>query len=284
MLRHTFCHAPGVGLNYERRLWERGICCWSDWGGAALKGRRAEAIRGVVECSRVALEAGDVRFFAERLPAREQWRLYNRFRDRCAYLDIETTGLGGSDDHVTTAVLYDGRAIRCYVWGENLSDLELDVAAYDLLITYNGKSFDLPFLRRTLNLRLDQGHIDLMHPLRSLGMRGGLKGVERALGLTRAGMEDLDGYLAVLLWRRYERTREPAVLETLLAYNAQDVLSLEFLMTWTFNHKLRETPFAQELCLPVRPLAANPFQADAQVVRDVRRGSWAELSQALGRD
>lgn len=284
MLQRTFCHVPGVGLGYERKLWERGVRCWGDCVSAELKGRRADSIRHVVERSRRALGTGDARFFFAMLLPREHWRLFSSFRSRCAYLDVETTGLGGPDDHITTVVLYDGRNVRHYVWGQNLAQLEFDIAAYDLLITYNGKSFDLPFLRRTLNLRLDHAHIDLMHPLRSLDMRGGLKGVERSLGLTRPGMEHLDGYMAVLLWRRYEQTREPRVLETLLAYNAQDVLSLEFLATWTFNHKLNDTPFAHELCLPVRPLAENPFHPDAQVVRDVCYGSQAELSLALGRD
>jgi hypothetical protein len=284
MLPRTFCHIPGVGLGYERRLWERGVRCWQDCASAPLTGKRADTIRRFADQSRRALDAGDARFFAAALPPREHWRLFTSFQAKAAYLDIETTGLGGPEDHVTTVVLYDGQRLRHYVCGQNLEQFEHDVAAYDLLITYNGKSFDVPFLRRTLGLRLDHAHIDLMHALRALGIRGGLKAAEQRLGLTRPGMEHLDGYTAVLLWRLYEHTADNRVLQTLLAYNAQDVISLEFLMAWAFNQKLYSTPFAHELCLPIPPLADNPFEPDPQVVRDVCHWSPADLSLALGRD
>lgn len=39
-------------------------------------------------------------FFAETMPASEHWRLYPEFRDSVAYVDIETTGVGGPGDHI----------------------------------------------------------------------------------------------------------------------------------------------------------------------------------------
>jgi hypothetical protein len=271
MLRRTFCHIPRIGLGRERILWETGVRCWDDLESAPLPGRRGELLRDGVRLSRDSFSRGDARYFGRLLPAPEQWRLFANYRHTAAYLDIETTGLGLPDDHVTTIALYDGQAVRHYVCGRDLEKFEFDVARYDLLITYNGKSFDLPFLWRTLRLDLDQAHIDLRFILAKLGYRGGLKGIERQLGYTRPDMQDIDGYLAVLLWQEYLRTREPEVLETLLAYNVQDVLNLEPLMVFAFNRKLEATPFRDELRLPESPVAANPFRAHREVVDRIRR-------------
>ena len=188
-----------------------------------------------------------------------------------AYLDIETTGLGGPGDVVTTIALYDGRNVRHYVRGENLERFADDARAYDLLVTYNGKSFDVPFLARFLGVQLEQAHIDLMHVLRRLGYRGGLKAVERQLGYERPDMADIDGYFAVVLWHAYQRTGDRRALETLLAYNVQDVLNLEPLMVFAFNRSLEATPFADELRLPAPTPKANPFHVHRDVVDRLQR-------------
>jgi uncharacterized protein YprB with RNaseH-like and TPR domain len=275
VLTRTFCHVPGIGPGFEQRLWSQGIHTWEDALRAELPGARGSALRETIGESVERLERGDVRHFGGCLAAREQWRLFAQFRGRAAYLDIETTGLGAPDDVITTIALYDGTRVRHYVRGQNLDEFADDVAAIELLITYNGRSFDLPFLRRALGLRLDQAHIDLMHLLRGLGYRGGLKSIERQLGLERTDMADIDGFFAVVLWHEYRRTREPRVLETLLAYNVQDVINLEPLMVFAFNRKLGETPFEPALRLPTPRVAPNPFRAHRDVVERLRSSaSW----------
>src|SRR5947199_8147 len=84
----------------------------------------------------------------------------------------------------------------------------------------------------------NQAHIDLRYPLRSLGYTGGLKGCERQLGVARPGLEDVDGYLAVLLWDEYRRRKNERALETLLAYNAHDTVNLAALMVHAYNGKV----------------------------------------------
>jgi uncharacterized protein YprB with RNaseH-like and TPR domain len=269
MLRHTFCHLPGVGETTERRLWARGLTTWD----AALAGSGHRLPIDHLRASAEHYQRGNPAWFAGLLPAAQAWRLFADFRDRCAYLDIETTGMGPTA-HVTTIALYDGRAVRTYVHGRNLTDFVGDVADYRLLVTYNGKSFDLPFLRRALGCRLDQAHIDLRHVLASLGYRGGLKGCERQLGIERPGMEDLDGFAAVLLWYDYRRRQDARALATLQAYNVQDVLNLELLMVEAHNRKLAAlaaAPFAAGYRLPAPVLAANPFRPDPEVVCRVVR-------------
>lgn len=270
MLKHTFCHLPGIGPVREQRLWSEGLLSWDHVGSTPHRISRDSHLRNLIESSMEALAARDVRFFHDVLPPREHWRLFSTFRANVAYIDIETTGLGSFDDHVTSIALYDGRQVRTYVHGRNLERFEIDIADYDLLVTFNGKSFDLPMLRRMLGLRLDQAHIDLMHVLRSLGQRGGLKAIERRLGLHRRDMEDVDGYFAVLLWREYRRSGDESALETLLAYNVQDVLTLEPLMIHAFNSKLWATPFSR-LAMPSSPLRNNPFRAHRDVIDGIRR-------------
>jgi uncharacterized protein YprB with RNaseH-like and TPR domain len=267
MLRHTFCHLPGVGESVERRLWARGLTTWD--AALAAPGHRLPADE--LRASADHYQRGNPAWFAALLPAAQLWRLFADFRDACAYLDIETTGMGPAAS-VTTIALYDGRAVRTYVRGRNLDDFPRDVANYRLLVTYNGKSFDLPFLERDMGCRLAQAHIDLRYVLAALGYRGGLKGCERQLGVGRPGMEDLDGFAAVLLWQEHRRRGDAAALETLLAYNVQDVLNLEPLMVEAHNRRLaglREAPFAAGYRLPPPQPPANPFRPDPEAVRRV---------------
>ncbi len=278
MLRHTFCHIPGVGEKTERRLWDAGLTSWEAVLEREPGPRHPAARRLPVEHLRDSLNrhaAGDPAWFAQRLPPAQCWRLFRDFRESCAYLDIETTGMAPSD-HVTTVALYDGRTVRHYIHGQNLNDFARDVAAYRLLVTFNGKCFDLPFLERAMGVRLGQAHIDLRHLLRSLGYRGGLKNCERQLGLGRPGMENMDGWVAVLLWREYRKRNDARALESLLAYNVQDTLNLETLMVEAYNRKLAEldgVPFAAGYRLPAPAVARNPFAADPEAVQRVLRAN-----------
>ena len=268
MLRHTFCHLPGVGEATERRLWAAGLTSWDH----LLAAGRGDA--ALLRESARRHDAGDPAWFGQMLRANQAWRLFPDFRGGCAYLDIETTGLLGRG-HVTTVALYDGRTVRTYVRGANLDDFAADVSAYPVLVTYNGRAFDVPFLERDLGCRLPQAHIDLRHVLHSLGFKGGLKGCERQLGVRRPeGMAEVDGYAAVLLWHRHRQTGDPRALETLLAYNVQDAVNLERLLALACNHRLAalaDVPFAAGFRVPVPEPPPNPFRADVDTVARVLR-------------
>ncbi len=273
VLRNTFCHVAGVGSGTERKLWQAGVRAWDDVAGAAslpLPLPRADALRLTVAESAVQLAAQDVGWFAARLRANEQWRLFPHFADSTAYLDIETTGLGGGTDHITTIVLYDGKTIRHYVHGRNLEQFGPDVRQYRLLVTYNGRCFDVPFIRQTMSLPMEQANIDLRFVMNSMGIRGGLKGVERQFGLDRGRLADLDGYFAVLLWQEYLRGDRGA-LETLLAYNALDVVNLATLMPLAYNRKVDETPFSATHRLAVPEPPPVPFEVDHGTIHRIRR-------------
>ena len=275
MLRHTFCHLPGVAVTTEQRLWLAGLTTWdhvlAGEVGRKTPGRRLPADELRESVRRHGL--GDAAWFDARLPSAQSWRLFADFRDHCAYLDIETTGMD-AHDVVTTIALYDGRTVRTYVRGRNLDEFAKDVRAYRLLVTYNGKSFDLPFLRRCLGCSLDHAHIDLRHTLAALGVRGGLKECERKLGVTRPGLEEVNGYTAVLLWHDFQRRKDQRTLDTLLAYNVQDTVNLEALMVYAHNTNLGQlaAPFATEHRLPPPESTLNPFSPDASSLQRVLRG------------
>ena len=89
--------------------------------------------------------------FYENLPAREHWRLSGVPR-RYGIFDRDY-GIGRPEDYISTIVLYDGQQLRHYVHGINMDHLAEDVARYDI-VSYNGKSFDAPFIRRCLQASL----------------------------------------------------------------------------------------------------------------------------------
>lgn len=274
MLKHTFVHIPGIGLQTEKRLWRTGIRTWEEWSPSAVEGRvgrNRSSVEEYIQASRDSLRQKNPRFFGDRLPANLQWRLFPDFRGETAYLDIETTGLSDWENAITTIALYDGKRVFYYINGENLHRFPDDILRYAVLVTYNGKTFDIPFIERYFGIRLECAHIDLRYVLHSLGLKGGLKGCERALGIRRGDLEGVDGYFAVLLWQEYIQRKNFKALETLLAYNIADVLSLERLMITAYNLKIKDTPFFRGLCMETPPMPENPFSADRNTLFKIRR-------------
>ncbi|EPR42657.1 exonuclease-like protein [Desulfovibrio sp. X2] len=272
MLTRTFCHLPGVGVRTEEKLWAAGVRGWDDFALAAplLSAHRHAQAAALLDESRERLEAGDAEFFAARLPAQEHWRLWPHFRDATAYVDIETTGLGRGNDHITSIALFDGRSLRTYVHGRNLESFQDDILDYKLLVTYNGRSFDAPFIEREMRIVLPKAHVDLRFVLKRVGLTGGLKRCEKALGLDRAELDGVDGYFAVLLWKRFLDTGDEKALQTLLAYNAEDVLNLGTLLRYASERLLAATPFASDVSLPCCAPVDNPHQADEALVRRLK--------------
>jgi hypothetical protein len=272
MIRHTFIHIPGIGPKTEQGLWAAGVEDWDAFDNGTvvwLSTARRQAIADALVASRERLQRRDPAYFAHRLPAAQQWRLYAEFRHRTAYLDIETTGLE-ADCEISTIAVYDGEKMATYVNGQNLDAFIDDIRRYKLLVTYNGKCFDVPVIERHFGQRLDLAHIDLRYVLAALGYTGGLKRCEDRLGMDRGGLADIDGLFAEVLWKAYRRNRDDRALETLLAYNLQDAINLEALMVAAYNLKLRQTPFDDRFQLPVPNAPANPIPAHRSTIERYR--------------
>ncbi len=272
MLQHTFCHIDGIGRKTEQHLWASGIHTWQQWQDpppVPLKHTgRLETIR-LLEQSLDALTTNP-HFFTEKLASCEHWRIFPHYREQTAFLDIETTGLGSSAE-ITTIALYDGKNITTYVNGQNLQYFEEDIFNYKVLVTYNGKSFDVPFIENYFRIRLDHAHIDLRHVLSKLGFKGGLKGCEKAIGIKRHELDGVDGYFAVLLWHEYEHYADKKALETLLAYNIADTVNLETLLIYAYNRQIGSTPFKEELLIENPEQPTCPYQADVSTVLRIQQ-------------
>ena len=240
MLPHTFIHLSGVGPVTERVLWDEGVTTWEEFLSCTNLPPRVEVRRSelcpILEGSRSRLAASNASFFQAALPAGERWRLYGDFRDRAAFLDIETTGLSPDSSHITMVGIYDVDGYSVFVKDENLEDLREAVEKYDLVVTYNGAAFDIPYIEHEFGRIFRQtAHIDLRFPLSRLGYRGGLKSIERRLGLARpSALSGLDGYDAVLLWRMW-RQGDKGARDTLVSYNAEDVVSLPRLAEFAYD-------------------------------------------------
>ena len=272
MLEHTFCHIPGLGPKTERLLWQSGISSWGAWrhpSPVPLKTSCPAEIPRILADSRLAL-ASDPAFFTDRLATAEHWRIFPHFREKTAFIDIETTGLS-EDAEITTIAVYDGREIHVFINGRNLEQFPDFIEPFQVLVTYNGKSFDIPFLERFFRIRLRQAQIDLRYVLARLGFKGGLKGCERQLGIGRGSLDGVDGYFAVLLWREYTQYHDKQALATLLAYNIEDTVNLERLAVEAYNRNVAGMPFAADLALarPVPP--ALPYLPDPGCIARIKR-------------
>ncbi len=252
MLKHTFVHIPGVGRVTEHKLWENGIRNWEECLVALdtlrkplFTARALQAVESHIENSQRSLSLGEATFFEEWLPAGEKWRMYPDFASKAVFLDIETTGLSSWWNDITVIGIYDSQGPRVFLKGEDLEDFPEVIKNYSLLITYNGKQFDVPFLKAKFpGIRLPDTHLDLRFMLRRFGLSGGLKNVEKQLGIEREGpLQEIDGYMAVRLWKEYLRGNA-AALETLVRYNLEDVVGLKAVVEKAYNMAINGLPIS----------------------------------------
>ena len=270
MLTYTFCHLPGVGPATEKSWWKQGIASWDDFLSCKpgnMSAKRHLFLSHELEEAFDRHQSGQADYFAARLPKSEMWRLFKSFADNLAYVDIETTGGLNGLDHITSIAAYDRTQVHTFVHGCNLEQTADLLHQTQLLVTYNGACFDLPYLRRELNIPLPPAHIDLRFLLAQLGFRGGLKGCERQLGIHREELDGFDGYLAVLLWRDYQIYKDQRYLNTLLRYNCADVIHLDRLMIEAWNRKLAQLPLpvAHLNLLPPAPFP-NPYPLHPEIL------------------
>lgn len=254
MLTSTFCCFRGLGTAAEGMLWRRGCLTWhmfTHLQRPLLSAPKTGSIRNQIVEAEAALAAGLIDYFLNRLPPAHRVRVLPHVSQAIAYIDIETTGLDETDT-VTTVALTDGLSVKTFVAGKNMHELLHELARAQLLVTFNGIRFDLPFLRRRFNIDLKTPHLDLMPALRALGFRGGLKQIEKQVGIRRDGSEDGDGKQAIELWKQYA-AGDQAALTNLLRYNARDALSLVTLAAMAYNHSMAHCPITTRREPPTQP-------------------------------
>ncbi len=141
-----------------------------------------------------------------------------------AYLDIETSLRG----EITIVGIYRPRRKLIQLVHPEISRRALLKALDGVteLVTYWGHRFDLPVINQCLGIDLREifrSH-DLADDCHMIGLYGGLKAVEKKLGIRRE-TEGLDGNDAMRLWEMWLDGNRKA-LDLLLRYNRDDVVNL----------------------------------------------------------
>lgn len=229
-----------MGSKIERQLWMQGCRSWHDFLAnprefSCGSADRDSVLRELSLCVE-ALAARDHAFFRSRLGLAEAWRAFPAFRDTCVYFDIETDG-GRGGNAITTVGMFDGVEYRCLIKGKDLQKLPSVLEGYGMIVTFFGSGFDIPMVQKKFKtMPVDQIHLDLCPTLRRLGLRGGLKAIEKSLGISRGEDTDgLGGMDAIRLWNRYKLLGDEEALETLIAYNREDVVNLEHLAVYAYD-------------------------------------------------
>lgn len=165
---------------------------------------------------------------------------------RTCYVDTETTGLAGGAGTVAFLIglgyfREDAFVLeQCFMRdyddeGAMLEYLADKFTEFDCVVSYNGKSFDLPLLRaRFVQHRLpapfrDTVHYDLVHAVRRVWKKRlsdcSLNNIERlVLDFHREG--DVPGFLIPGIWLDYLVYRDARPLQGVFYHHAMDIVSL----------------------------------------------------------
>ena len=165
---------------------------------------------------------------------------------RRVYIDTETTGLSGGSGTLAFLIgiaVVENDAIeltqflmtRFAAEAASLSAFAETLSPDDQLVTYNGKSYDLPLLITRFRMQAMQHpfdglpHLDLLHPVRRLFSRRWtdcrlISLEQNLLGFSR--VDDLPGSEAPAAWFSYIRSGQGAQLIKVVEHNQQDIVSL----------------------------------------------------------
>ena len=142
-----------------------------------------------------------------------------------ACLDIETS----YRKEITVLGIYrKDTGIHQLVWEEIIPERILNILqGVRVIYTYNGTRFDLPIITRQTGVNLSDHFesYDLMYDCWKKNLYGGLKWVERVLGISRT-LNNMDGHQAMELWEQYFWFKDKEALRKLLKYNEEDVINL----------------------------------------------------------
>lgn len=247
MLENTFCHTKGISVLTEKILWENNIRTWDDFLEKAnnlsiLSQVQIDKIKQEILFSKLAFENNNLLYFKDKIPQDQIWRCVNF--GKVAFVDIETTGLSKYTNKITTIGIFDGKTPKIYIRNQDLDQAIDKLKEFDIIVTFNGKTFDIPFIEEHFQEKLNCIHLDLRYLLKEFDLSGGLKKIEIALGISRPEeVADINGFQAVQLWKRYENYNDFSALEKLIKYNIEDIINLKTLLDWYINKKLEQINF-----------------------------------------
>jgi uncharacterized protein YprB with RNaseH-like and TPR domain len=213
---------------------------------------------------------------------------------RMAFIDTETTGLAGGTG--TYAFLVgvgvfeeDGFAIHQFFMRDYEEELSMLHALGGLLdglqavVSFNGKSFDLPLLEtrfimaRQLPRLVDAPHLDLLPVARRFWKHRldscALSSLEAAVLGVRRTQDDVPGWLIPGLYVDYARSGDAREMPRIFYHNAQDILSLVTLTAQMCD--LLSAPLPADAGVPGEDLYGL-----ARLLHDLGQGDRAEAAFA----
>ena len=167
--------------------------------------------------------------------------------DDVIFVDIETTGLGSSPLFLIGTMTWNGSEfeVRQYLardYAEERAAISLfldDACDKKLLVTFNGKTFDLPYIRvraaaNAIPCAIDSAHFDLLHESRRIWGQAlpdcKLQTLERAI-CRRVRRGDIPGSEIPDAYHAFVRTCDATEIVEILKHNLFDLITLADLMT-----------------------------------------------------
>ena len=177
-------------------------------------------------------------------------------------LDIETTGLSAEHNavYLIGCIYHQTDGWNLIQWMDNTGNEEKEVlssfllfaSGYRILVHYNGDRFDIPFLRKRIELHsltdttFDAKTLDLYKVIlpyrRVLGLPDYRQQTMEAL-LGTGRIEDKSGADLVKVYRRFIVDPEPELLTMLLGHNEADVTGLLSLLPLMIYRELDSSEF-----------------------------------------
>lgn len=246
LIQSHFALFPGIGPKLEALIWSYGITTWDKmlsfkpdplhpWLTSRLP--HPDRLKEAIVIWQKELSANNFSFFADGLSNLNLWLLWKRFPNKFCFLDIETTGID-IKSVMTVVSLYMKGEMFTFQRGVNLEYLLDHIEKDMILVSYNGRRFDVPFIERELQQTIPNHHLDLMNVLHEMGIKGGLKKSEIILGLKRSEeVVSIDGSLAPRLWYDYIENGNLRSLDLLVAYNQEDTKNLALVLDEVFIRK-----------------------------------------------
>lgn len=145
------------------------------------------------------------------------------------YLDIETRSFPGRMHYITVVGFYHEQTGLVQMLWPDITSESLEAALPDAehIYTFNGNNFDLKVIEQFhgINLLDRYKSRDLMYECWKCGLKGGLKVVEKKLGIQRS-QPPLDNFAIQRCWSQWKHKGDGEALATLLKYNEEDVKNL----------------------------------------------------------
>ncbi len=263
----TFAFVSGISSRIETALWTNGVIdharfleTFSHEPSRDSVIARDQVVR-VRQALALDVEMTEVERWSA-APARHRWRLLERWAPQSIALDFECdrtgapTVMGVAYDEETFTAYVDEEVVRWWLagaaeqlpgrWAQTgpssglLDGLSVRFASFDkapaelasdgLILVFGGRKFDVAMLRKVYDGHpVPERYSDLLDVSRQGKYRGGLKAVERSLGIRRASrIADLRGRDAITLWDRVSSGGDQAywAFADLVAYNRADTVNL----------------------------------------------------------